>query len=244
MASARTGQYPSSPAACVPKERATQWDSTRRRSVFGSSVQRDGRPLSIGQPITQICTSLLGTALSPSICSCYPLAERIGLDRGFLVAGAATVILLSANAGWIFRSRTQGMPLPIFRFLYRLIYMFSAATRGQCFAGRCNRQPRGPWQPGYTLLALSTGIARYPVRRVRGWSESRGSQQHGVEHEFRRHPWFLCEVALQCKIHSPEGLHVAIIMDGNGRWATRRGLPRVAGHRVHRRARMIWASVA
>jgi undecaprenyl diphosphate synthase len=27
------------------------------------------------------------------------------------------------------------------------------------------------------------------------------------------------------------GLHVAIIMDGNGRWAKRRGLPRVAGHR-------------
>ena len=27
------------------------------------------------------------------------------------------------------------------------------------------------------------------------------------------------------------GLHVAIIMDGNGRWAQRRGLPRVAGHR-------------
>lgn len=26
--------------------------------------------------------------------------------------------------------------------------------------------------------------------------------------------------------------HVAIIMDGNGRWATRRGLPRVAGHRA------------
>ena len=26
-------------------------------------------------------------------------------------------------------------------------------------------------------------------------------------------------------------LHVAIIMDGNGRWARRRGLPRVAGHR-------------
>jgi undecaprenyl diphosphate synthase len=28
------------------------------------------------------------------------------------------------------------------------------------------------------------------------------------------------------------GVHVAIIMDGNGRWATRRGLPRVAGHRA------------
>jgi undecaprenyl diphosphate synthase len=33
---------------------------------------------------------------------------------------------------------------------------------------------------------------------------------------------------------SDEGrsLHVAIIMDGNGRWAERRGLPRVAGHRA------------
>jgi undecaprenyl diphosphate synthase len=26
--------------------------------------------------------------------------------------------------------------------------------------------------------------------------------------------------------------HVAIIMDGNGRWASRRGLPRSAGHRA------------
>jgi len=25
--------------------------------------------------------------------------------------------------------------------------------------------------------------------------------------------------------------HVAIIMDGNGRWAKARGLPRIAGHR-------------
>ena len=27
-------------------------------------------------------------------------------------------------------------------------------------------------------------------------------------------------------------LHVAIIMDGNGRWANARGLPRIAGHRT------------
>ena len=26
--------------------------------------------------------------------------------------------------------------------------------------------------------------------------------------------------------------HVAVIMDGNGRWAKRRGVPRVAGHRA------------
>ena len=31
----------------------------------------------------------------------------------------------------------------------------------------------------------------------------------------------------------PQGRwHVAVIMDGNGRWATRRGLPRAAGHRA------------
>jgi len=29
-----------------------------------------------------------------------------------------------------------------------------------------------------------------------------------------------------------DGLHVAIIMDGNGRWATDRGLQRIAGHRA------------
>src|SRR5258708_7679698 len=27
-------------------------------------------------------------------------------------------------------------------------------------------------------------------------------------------------------------LHVAVVMDGNGRWATRRGVPRVVGHRA------------
>ena len=30
--------------------------------------------------------------------------------------------------------------------------------------------------------------------------------------------------------------HVAIIMDGNGRWALRKGLPRLAGHREGARA--------
>src|SRR5271168_3139795 len=31
---------------------------------------------------------------------------------------------------------------------------------------------------------------------------------------------------------TPQALHVAIICDGNGRWATSRGLPRSAGHRA------------
>ena len=28
-----------------------------------------------------------------------------------------------------------------------------------------------------------------------------------------------------------ENLHIAIIMDGNGRWAKKRGLPRFLGHK-------------
>ena len=34
----------------------------------------------------------------------------------------------------------------------------------------------------------------------------------------------------------PDGLHVGIIMDGNGRWATARGRPRLAGHVAGARA--------
>ncbi|HUA34827.1 MAG TPA: di-trans,poly-cis-decaprenylcistransferase [Candidatus Binataceae bacterium] len=37
---------------------------------------------------------------------------------------------------------------------------------------------------------------------------------------------------MQSTWRSGDGIHVAIIMDGNGRWATRRGLPRTAGHRA------------
>ena len=50
----------------------------------------------------------------------------------------------------------------------------------------------------------------------------------------RNQPKNFCEETLQCKVLSnskTSGLHVAIIMDGNGRWAQRRGLPRTAGHR-------------
>lgn len=52
------------------------------------------------------------------------LAERIGFGLGFLLAGAATVALLSANAAWIFASRVQGFrALATFSLLYLLIYL-------------------------------------------------------------------------------------------------------------------------
>lgn len=37
---------------------------------------------------------------------------------------------------------------------------------------------------------------------------------------------------MQSTLRVADGLHVGIIMDGNGRWACSRGRPRVAGHRV------------
>jgi inner membrane protein len=52
------------------------------------------------------------------------LAERIGFDWSFLVAGGATVLLLSANAKWIFTSRVQGLrALFVFTLLYFFIYL-------------------------------------------------------------------------------------------------------------------------
>lgn len=37
---------------------------------------------------------------------------------------------------------------------------------------------------------------------------------------------------MQSTLSERDGLQVAVIMDGNGRWAARRGLPRSAGHRA------------
>jgi inner membrane protein len=52
------------------------------------------------------------------------IAERIGFDFSFLIGGAATVLLLSVNAAWIFASRLQGVrALFVFTLLYGLIYM-------------------------------------------------------------------------------------------------------------------------
>src|SRR5581483_6900614 len=51
------------------------------------------------------------------------LAERIGFDWGFLVAGTATVLLLATNAGWIFASWLQAVrAFAIFSLLYAMIY--------------------------------------------------------------------------------------------------------------------------
>lgn len=52
------------------------------------------------------------------------LAERVGFDWGFLLAGGATVLLLSVNAKWIFASMVQAVrAFVVFSLLYCFIYL-------------------------------------------------------------------------------------------------------------------------
>jgi len=67
---------------------------------------------------------LVGTAQIIFFLLLLSLAEKIGFDFAFLIAGGGTVALLSANAGWVFSSRPFGLrALAIFSLLYVLIYM-------------------------------------------------------------------------------------------------------------------------
>jgi len=51
------------------------------------------------------------------------IAELSGFDIAFLIAGSATVLLLSVNANWIFASRLQGVrAFVVFTLLYSMIY--------------------------------------------------------------------------------------------------------------------------
>jgi inner membrane protein involved in colicin E2 resistance len=67
---------------------------------------------------------LVGTAQIIFYLLLLSLSEKIGFDYAFLLAGGATVGLLSTNAGWVFTSRREGWrALVVFSLLYTLIYM-------------------------------------------------------------------------------------------------------------------------
>jgi inner membrane protein len=64
------------------------------------------------------------------------LAERIGFDWAFLLAGFATVALLSLNAAWVFSSRVQGArALATFALLYTFIYLLLRAEDNALLVG-------------------------------------------------------------------------------------------------------------
>jgi inner membrane protein len=86
------------------------------------------------------------------------LAERIGFDWGFLLAGGATVSLLSANAGWVFSSRSFGMrALTTFSSLYMVIYLLLRLEDNALLVGAIA-----------SFLAVAT--AMYLTRRIDWYS--------------------------------------------------------------------------
>src|ERR1700683_2387797 len=74
------------------------------------------------------------------------------------------------------------------------------------------------WRRRCISRAISTGTARGPTAAAstRAWRKAKRGVSGGEG----------------MAGGTGNGLHVASIMDGNGRWAARRGLPRVAGHRA------------
>ena len=71
---------------------------------------------------------------------------------------------------------------------------------------------------------------RISVRNVRrhGMDELKKMEKDGDISQDEHHMWQVFE---GIRDDLPPPVHVAIIMDGNGRWAKARGLPRVAGHK-------------
>lgn len=95
------------------------------------------------------------------------LAERIGFDFGFLIAGGATVVLLAVNAGWIFASRAHGLrALVIFALLYGLIYMLLRLEDNALLVGA-------------VASFLTVAAAMYFTRFVDWYSTNPAEAKHG-----------------------------------------------------------------
>lgn len=102
---------------------------------------------------------LVGVAQTIFYLLLLSIAERIDFGFGFLLAGAATVILLSVNAAWIFSSRLQGIrALVIFTLLYVLIYMLLRLEDNALLVGAI----ASSWQWPLLCISLagSTGMPR------------------------------------------------------------------------------------
>ncbi len=84
------------------------------------------------------------------------LSERIGFDFSFLIAGAATVLLLSANAEWVFASRRQGV---------RALFVFTIAVFPHLYVAAPGRQ-RTPRRRNRQLSYLSVRYVLHTEHRL------------------------------------------------------------------------------
>ncbi len=68
--------------------------------------------------------ALVGVAQTIFYLLLLSLAEHLGFDLSFLIAGGATVALFSFNTEWVFRSRKLALrALAVFTLLYMFIYV-------------------------------------------------------------------------------------------------------------------------
>lgn len=80
--------------------------------------------VSTGKRVHPAQYALVGVAQTIFYLLLLSLAEHLGFDLSFLIAGGSTVALLSANAEWVFRSRKLALrALGVFTTLYALIYV-------------------------------------------------------------------------------------------------------------------------
>src|SRR5919199_4699326 len=109
-------------------------------------------------------------------------------------------------------------------------------------ASTCSRSSRRITPSARTTRGVRASRSRRPPIRRSGrstgfWTRRRrrsctSEGRHGPERTMSREP-SLSPASRPSPKNAAAGVpaHVAIIMDGNGRWAARRGLPRAEGHR-------------
>ena len=79
---------------------------------------------STGKRVHPAQYALVGVAQTIFYLLLLSLAEHLGFDKSFLIAGASTVALLSVNTEWVFRSRKRALQaLGVFTVLYAFIYV-------------------------------------------------------------------------------------------------------------------------
>ncbi|MFT4113855.1 inner membrane CreD family protein [Silvibacterium sp.] len=107
---------------------------------------------------------LVGTAQLIFYLLLLSLTEKVGFDWAFLMAGGATVGLLSTNAGWIFESRSQGWrALAVFGPLYTLIYLLLRLEDDALLIGAI-------------MSFLAVAVAMYFTRKI-DWYSARTAKE-------------------------------------------------------------------
>lgn len=105
---------------------------------------------------------LVGVAQTIFYLLLLTIAEHLGFDLGFLIAGTATVALLSMNANWVFRSRQLGQRAAVvFTLLYTFIFLLLRLRNNALLVGSI-------------ASFLTVGGAMYATRNMNWYGDTAG----------------------------------------------------------------------